>query len=522
MLPSRIRFLFRVVVVLSGTFVILSQLKFFSESHDNNHNGGIRPMDDEPWFVEPSASALQRSIETDTAESAAVAMGKHRLSAMNANGTATATAQEGTATLPRRKMMVPYFSSVDYFACCGAGHRLTKLADAYYLAKRVRFSIRVFFGYCTDQGREVFSHFFGPQPYDEAEEMARSSPPNLVLKVGNEAPGFTRLIREGPNATCRCGDDRLESDVELFRGLRDRFRGRRAVDAFRDGVFANRTVIGVHVRAGNGETGDFVRKNRTIADASKWQESVAALLASMSANWTRTSYPPLLFVATDTPQVIASFKSLLSHTMPVVDVSQNRIDHGRGVLFGEQGNVTTEGRECLDGWGAVFTDMMLLSHADVVVAARPSSFTQSIPMTLALSTEKTRRKVLKSYCEVNPGATEYVCYEDLADWCCNGVTSFSLEGIQRYDYRRMPRIPGIDENDYKHHIKPRPRRPRECIPTPPDGRGECLPYQFPAPADLLEANFVALPGKDMRLKKRQVLDDTASKVHIHETTVRFA
>jgi hypothetical protein len=39
-------------------------------------------------------------------------------------------------------------SSVDYMACCGAGHRTSKLAEASYLAKVLRFGLRVYWGYC--------------------------------------------------------------------------------------------------------------------------------------------------------------------------------------------------------------------------------------------------------------------------------------------------------------------------------------------------------------------------------------
>jgi hypothetical protein len=60
-------------------------------------------------------------------------------------------------------------SSVDYMACCGAGHRTSKTADANYLAQRQLqgFALRVFWGYCDtssssalpDQGQtEVFQY----------------------------------------------------------------------------------------------------------------------------------------------------------------------------------------------------------------------------------------------------------------------------------------------------------------------------------------------------------------------------
>lgn len=41
-------------------------------------------------------------------------------------------------------------ASVDYMACCGAGHRISKLAEANYLAKLLNFGLRAYFGYCEE------------------------------------------------------------------------------------------------------------------------------------------------------------------------------------------------------------------------------------------------------------------------------------------------------------------------------------------------------------------------------------
>ena len=54
-------------------------------------------------------------------------------------------------------------SSVDYMACCGAGHRLSKTADAHYLSLRLGFALRSFWGYCDtsdqiDGQTEVFQY----------------------------------------------------------------------------------------------------------------------------------------------------------------------------------------------------------------------------------------------------------------------------------------------------------------------------------------------------------------------------
>ncbi|KAG7353599.1 Nodulation protein Z NodZ [Nitzschia inconspicua] len=288
--------------------------------------------------------------------------------------------------------------SVDYFSCCGAGHRFSKMSDSYYLAKQIGFGLRIFFGFCDDQ--EVFSHFFGPQPVDEVIRMTsrwNGTKDHLHLKINNENPGFTKLIRTGNISTCRCDEDRLQSDVEFYSGIRDRFRNREKVEAFVKEYFTDRTVIGIHIRAGNGENGDFERKNRTIPNVDEWSASMSRLLQELSQNFTD---PPLLFIATDTAHIISNFKTLLRDVMPVIHFSQDRLNYGDGVLFGARGKVENAGEKCLNGWSDSFTDMMILSHADVVVAGRPSSFTQSLPMTLALAKQKQSRKVSANFCEV--------------------------------------------------------------------------------------------------------------------------
>jgi hypothetical protein len=52
-------------------------------------------------------------------------------------------------------------SSVDYHACCGLGHRLSRMSDANYVAQRLNLGLRSFWGFCGN--REVFYYLFGPQ-----------------------------------------------------------------------------------------------------------------------------------------------------------------------------------------------------------------------------------------------------------------------------------------------------------------------------------------------------------------------
>jgi len=234
-------------------------------------------------------------------------------------------------------------------------------------------------------------------------------------------------------------------------------------------------VIGLHIRAGNGEQGDFIRKNRTIQDITVWCQNMAYLLTDISRDFID---PPILFIATDTAHIISRLRGLLKDKMDVIYLAQDRLDDGQGVLFGGMGDVNSDGDECMNGWLDSFTDMILLSHTDVVVAGRPSSFTQGLPMTLALSKKKSERKVNKSFCEVNIEMTAVMCFEDLKDWCCNGNTSFSLHSIQKYDYRRMPEVQGLNLKEYSKKLKMRPRLAKDCIPTPVSQK-DCLPYSMP-------------------------------------------
>ena len=384
-------------------------------------------------------------------------------------------------------------SSVDYFACCGAGHRVVKLGDAYYVARLLNFSLRIFFGFCNKQ--EMFSYLFGP-PIGvtntvllpaTSQETANNKIPDMYIKISNEVPGFQKLIRWGNlsesthTASCPCGNAtrHFETDLVLFHKLRDRFRDRARIEAYmNNNNFADRTVIGLHVRAGNNEQGNFIIKNRTLHNISSWCENVADRLLRISENFI---LPSLVFIATDSVDIISILRNLLKDKMEVISLPQHRLDRGEGVFFGVSGNVTDHGNECMKNWLDTYSDMMLLSHADVLVAGRPSSFTQGLPMTMVLSTNKRDRKVKKSFCEVNMEATQIICFEDLMDWCCNGTTSFSLGSIQKYDYQKIRESAGTDlVQMYLKKLKMRPTLFKACVPTT-DFFPDCLPYLMPQP-----------------------------------------
>jgi hypothetical protein len=366
---------------------------------------------------------------------------------------------ENTAPIqhPRNANPLEDLSSVDYFACCGLGHRLIRMSLAAYVAKQRNFSLRSFWGWCgEEQPIEVFSYLFRPYP---AREVAHVSSRNLMLPFYNEVPGFSNLVRKTTiNGTeCACRADKIQSDLELYTSLRDRFRGKSHVNAFVE-QFSSHTVLGIHVRAGNGETGDFVRKGRTIDNPQEWVRHVCQLLVEFVSQHAPLPKPPILYIATDTPSMVTLFRAELEPAnIPVLDLpQQGRREEGQGVLFGESDKVHNKGdnlddpkddySSCLKGWMDTLTDMFLLSHADVVIAGKPSSFSQTLPMSLAFGNVQ-RKLPSAAYCEVIPQfeaqrqpqkqeqvnettttralkevAPTMQCYSNYLEWCCNYST----------------------------------------------------------------------------------------------------
>jgi hypothetical protein len=343
-------------------------------------------------------------------------------------------------------------------------------------------------------------HLFGSQPIstsfglnNRVTRNTTNSHHHHYARINNDVPGFHKLIRDGTHCEL-CHTDKANSDIEFYKNLRDRFRlSQSVVQDFYERylqktAITHTTIVGIHIRAGNGETGDFAVRGRNIDNINIWLDNLTELLvkASRRQNWRNT----VLFIATDTPYLIDRIRSLLlqkntggESAITVVNRDQIRPSTGSGVLFGQQGTVESRGEDCLRGWEDTMIDMMLLSHVDVLIAARPSSFTQSLPMSLVLATESSSRRVAEPYCEVNTNATTMQCFGNFSDWCCRGRTSFSLQGIQRYEYVRMPSNLfaaelNSDNKTLQKKLKIQKRPERGCAPLPAGSKQICLPYDW--------------------------------------------
>ena len=230
-------------------------------------------------------------------------------------------------------------SSVDYMACCGAGHRMSKLSDANYVSKRLGFALRSFWGYCDTT--EVYDYLFGPQPVDE---IPATNHRDHFVRINNDVPGFVKFSREGNEKECACNMDKADHDVQFYASHRDRFRAKHKVASFRRKHFLeNTTIVGIHIRGGNGENGDFANLGRAIDDTDSWLQKVVNLLTQQ--NWG----PVKMFLATDTPSIIPKLEATLTDRVPVIYQKPIAPKEGSGVMFGARGKVLNTGIRCKRG-----------------------------------------------------------------------------------------------------------------------------------------------------------------------------
>jgi hypothetical protein len=216
---------------------------------------------------------------------------------------------------------------------------------------------------------------------------------------------------------------KLESDVELYKLLAHRYQFQDQVKRFmKKHQFKDHTVVGLHLRAGNGETTHFEESGRYISNETEFVSNLLDLLHTFLDNVTSvTTYPndkkpPLIFLATDTPSLIDMIVNTTnSFGVRTVVLPQIRVQENQGVTFKALQSAGDE--KCLQGWQAMFSDMLLLSHSNILIAARHSSFTQSLPLSLVLDRfQNNKTEPGPHFCEVSPLATTMTCLQDASSW----------------------------------------------------------------------------------------------------------
>lgn len=316
----------------------------------------------------------------------------------------------------------------------GIGHRMLRDTTAYHLAKSLDIArLKLQWGSCSKdtnwKGKEgydelgIFSYLFGNDIWNVPATLSGPKREGKKVIVRNDVYGYVpgesyktyhipvqRDIYESEDGPFF---DKLESDSEFYDKLVENYMFKDEVEAFMDEHnFDEHEVIGIHLSAGNGE------EKHKIEDEVEFMNNILNLvrqyvrLMKMLFHDRFARRTPLIFLATDTPRLIPEVQAATEKFgVKTVFLDQIRVEDDEGVTY-----KALSGKEemCLEGWKAMASDMMLLSHSDVVIAARPSSFTQSLPLSRVF--DKHIDEEGPHYCEVSSDGNEMSCVEDKKTW----------------------------------------------------------------------------------------------------------
>mmetsp|Transcript_9107 Transcript_9107/g.19536 ORF Transcript_9107/g.19536 Transcript_9107/m.19536 type:complete len:487 (-) Transcript_9107:234-1694(-) len=351
-----------------------------------------------------------------------------------------------------------------YRGVSGLGHRLARMSGAYHMAKVMnRSRLYASWGWNCGPNKngdpDIFDNLFGAGPLivdplvsvrNEGANVTHgwlssiwwttNKLPSIIqqytngngtngtdeIRLVNDVPGYAKADlcpRKNSPIHRDAFLEKLLSDVEFFHQLRVLFRfNHLARDFMQKHRFDDHVVIGLHVRAGNGETGEFQWKIRTMQNLDFWLKMAAKTLNSTLVNLDRRK-PPLVFLATDTPSVIDKFSILTKpYGIPVVTFPQEMLKEGSGASFNHKWQ---NGTSCHQSWVNQFMDATLLSASDVVVAGRYSSFTQTVALTTMLAgsilgsignDNISHVADKKLFCELTRKAQGLTCYATYKKW----------------------------------------------------------------------------------------------------------
>jgi len=354
---------------------------------------------------------------------------------------------------------VPFeqFSHIKFYGFAGLGHRLARQAVAMYLARRMGYACRGYWSKTIYRNKttDLFTEMFEPYTRDDFKYVNSTG---KHVGYSNEVDGAMGMVssnNEGRGAQpCTCTDDEVQVHYDFYISLRNKYRRRDRVQAFmEENKFAEHTVFGIHIRAGNGETGDFTNKDRPIHFEPKI--FIMTVLKKIVETWPPDSLskPPMVFLATDDPKyrmLILGQLEELGLSWPVALLEQEFM--ASGVLLGANRDSDVE------QWHSMFQDMVLLSHADVVLAIKYSSFTQSLPASIVMGRPLEERTIKDSFCEfiditkergisvvTNETAPifEVHCYDQVMRWCCWNPNRTQKKALKFTSWEYRTKLPNM-------------------------------------------------------------------------------
>lgn len=360
-------------------------------------------------------------------------------------------------TTPNDQQNIPLQSSllkIRYVGVAGLGHRLIRMSSAYHLARVLHVTpLDVFWkGFCPRRYKHkpnIFQLLFGDDPLQvpslESDHtnlfpflnhssllslqchlfsggMNCNNSTSIIqkkypVKLFNEVEGYTHLYSNADvNGLNPPFFGKIDTDYEFYTRLIQRFQFQSQANELLADYAKTHTIIGIHVRAGNGEAGDFEEfRQLGQGNVAGWLKNLTSLLVDSvfpDQSLVPRNKPPVIFLATDTEAVVDYFKTNLKN-FPVVVTPQHYPTKGEGVSYnGYHANLSM----CLDSWKYQMIDMYTLSEkTDILIAGQYSSFTQSIPLSRILNDPHRSRY----FCDVDKMALAMKCYSSkygMAGW----------------------------------------------------------------------------------------------------------
>lgn len=285
----------------------------------------------------------------------------------------------------------------------GLGHRLSKLTAAYDLAKRLGVSVlQVDWGHCDDNAN-IFEYLFASDKVPvAASHTAGKNDHERTILIRNDVSGYyagqayknfhlpiTPHLKEQWRA-------KIESDDHFLSSVLSKFRFETNVQQFQQWHnFDAHTVIGVHIRAGNGERDHFEQASRGHdMDPRAFVQRLGDAMARLPK-----IRNPLVFVATDTEEYVGLLKEILPY--PVVSF-EDQPRYNSGVSYQQTTN-------CLENWKSSVIDMLLLGSTNVLIATSRSTFTQIAPSLLVW-------KKGGRFCEYDHLQFQLSCFDNADAW----------------------------------------------------------------------------------------------------------
>lgn len=305
-------------------------------------------------------------------------------------------------------------------ACCGLGHRTSRLLKVFVYASSRHMRVVVDWGACVGTTvKNIFSElfeesdtmvangeltkFYSPACGGECASMTewankggqvfRNEPPYDWYPLGSSPPE-TRGRREwgldafAPNVE----PFSVRFAAELVASLNVSWRS--ALKRFIDQEFVGGPVVGVHFRLGNGEK--FARRPYNKTDVVLRAARALGLLQSITDSSLR------VFVASDDPEAISMLQRRTD--LDIISRQQWRPRPGAGVLFSSwrvkdqqvddfkaqqdaHNQMIANSEKCVERSADMLIDALLLGYADILLLTVPSTFTV-LPQVMAYARAK--------------------------------------------------------------------------------------------------------------------------------------